>query len=148
MGIWILILGFKELKERTEEQRGLTLIVHFIELSIKKELTEFIQTILLVPLGEYLSKSFCPVQESISTCRFAQRVAMIKNDVLLNEEIDPKLVSFWHTGFYMKIEIKLGKPWTCDIFQECWWCSDQSQERSGHASKPQTYKVIFFGCLV
>ena len=35
---------------------------------------------------------------------------MIKNDVLLNEEIDPKLVSFWHTGFYMKIEIKPGKP--------------------------------------
>ena len=32
------------------------------------------------------------VQESISTCRFAQRVAMIKNDVLLNEELDPKLM--------------------------------------------------------
>ena len=31
-------------------------------------------------------------QESISTCRFAQRVAMIKNDVLLNEELDPKLM--------------------------------------------------------
>ena len=31
-------------------------------------------------------------QESISTCRFAQRVAMIKNDALLNEEVDPKLV--------------------------------------------------------
>ena len=59
MGILILILGFKGLKERTEEQQGLTLIVHFIELSIKKELTEFIQTILLVPLGEYLSKSVC-----------------------------------------------------------------------------------------
>lgn len=32
------------------------------------------------------------LDESISTCRFAQRVAMIKNDVLLNEEIDPKLM--------------------------------------------------------
>ncbi|EDO32880.1 predicted protein [Nematostella vectensis] len=32
------------------------------------------------------------IDESISTCRFAQRVAMIKNDVLLNEEIDPKLM--------------------------------------------------------
>lgn len=31
-------------------------------------------------------------QESISTCRFAQRVAMIKNDVLLNEELDPKMM--------------------------------------------------------
>ena len=32
------------------------------------------------------------LQESISTCRFAQRVALIKNDVLLNEELDPKLM--------------------------------------------------------
>lgn len=54
-----MISALKGLNERTEEQQGLTLIVHFIELSIKKELTEFIQTILLVPLGEYLSKSVC-----------------------------------------------------------------------------------------
>ncbi|XP_065061437.1 kinesin-like protein KIF6 [Rhopilema esculentum] len=32
------------------------------------------------------------IDESISTCRFAQRVAMIKNDAILNEELDPKLV--------------------------------------------------------
>ncbi|KAK7483515.1 hypothetical protein BaRGS_00025189 [Batillaria attramentaria] len=32
------------------------------------------------------------VDESISTCRFAQRVAMIRNDVMLNEELDPKLL--------------------------------------------------------
>eukprot|EP00042_Codosiga_hollandica_P045025 m.451625 g.451625 ORF g.451625 m.451625 type:complete len:829 (+) comp56919_c0_seq9:72-2558(+) len=32
------------------------------------------------------------VDESISTCRFAQRVALIKNDVSLNEELDPKLL--------------------------------------------------------
>ncbi|KAK3576776.1 hypothetical protein CHS0354_014591 [Potamilus streckersoni] len=32
------------------------------------------------------------LDESISTCRFAQRVAMIKNDVLVNEELDPKLM--------------------------------------------------------
>lgn len=31
-------------------------------------------------------------QESISTCRFAQRVALIKNDAVCNEEVDPKLV--------------------------------------------------------
>lgn len=31
-------------------------------------------------------------QESISTCRFAQRVALIRNDVMLNEELDPKLL--------------------------------------------------------
>ena len=32
------------------------------------------------------------VEESISTVRFAQRVAMIKNEVTLNEELDPKLI--------------------------------------------------------
>ncbi|XP_012938356.2 kinesin-like protein KIF6 [Aplysia californica] len=32
------------------------------------------------------------MDESISTCRFAQRVAMIKNDVTLNEELDPRLL--------------------------------------------------------
>ena len=31
-------------------------------------------------------------QETISTCRFAQRVALVKNDALVNEELDPKLV--------------------------------------------------------
>eukprot|EP00117_Sycon_ciliatum_P006084 scpid19783/ scgid3868/ Kinesin-like protein KIF6 len=32
------------------------------------------------------------IDESISTCRFAQRVAMIKNDASLNEELSPKLM--------------------------------------------------------
>ena len=32
------------------------------------------------------------LDESISTCRFAQRVALIKNDAVLNEELDPKLL--------------------------------------------------------
>eukprot|EP00051_Salpingoeca_urceolata_P019212 m.277772 g.277772 ORF g.277772 m.277772 type:complete len:776 (+) comp19376_c0_seq1:294-2621(+) len=32
------------------------------------------------------------LDESISTCRFAQRVALVKNDARLNEETDPKLV--------------------------------------------------------
>ncbi|MEE6473567.1 hypothetical protein FKM82_010085 [Ascaphus truei] len=32
------------------------------------------------------------IDESISTCRFAQRVAMIKNEAILNEEIDPQLM--------------------------------------------------------
>ncbi|XP_077198055.1 kinesin-like protein KIF6 isoform X3 [Paroedura picta] len=31
-------------------------------------------------------------EESISTCRFAQRVALIKNEAILNEEIDPRLM--------------------------------------------------------
>lgn len=37
--------------------------------------------------------NFCPIlKESISTCRFAQRVALIKNDALVNEELDPRLI--------------------------------------------------------
>jgi kinesin family protein 6/9 len=32
------------------------------------------------------------IDETISTCRFAQRVALIKNDAILNEELDPKLM--------------------------------------------------------
>ncbi|KAM8945378.1 kinesin-like protein KIF6 [Pelodytes ibericus] len=32
------------------------------------------------------------IDESISTCRFAQRVALIKNEAILNEEIDPQLM--------------------------------------------------------
>ncbi|KAF1671510.1 KIF6 protein, partial [Pygoscelis papua] len=32
------------------------------------------------------------IDESLSTCRFAQRVALIKNEAVLNEEIDPKLM--------------------------------------------------------
>ncbi|XP_026159046.1 kinesin-like protein KIF6 isoform X2 [Mastacembelus armatus] len=32
------------------------------------------------------------IDESISTCRFAQRVALIKNEAVLNEELDPALL--------------------------------------------------------
>ncbi|TNN65464.1 Kinesin-like protein KIF6 [Liparis tanakae] len=32
------------------------------------------------------------LDESISTCRFAQRVALIKNEAVLNEELDPALI--------------------------------------------------------
>ena len=32
------------------------------------------------------------LEESISTCKFAQRVAMVKNDANVNEEVDPNLV--------------------------------------------------------
>ncbi|KAK5916448.1 hypothetical protein CgunFtcFv8_011429 [Champsocephalus gunnari] len=32
------------------------------------------------------------LDESISTCRFAQRVALIKNEAILNEELDPALL--------------------------------------------------------
>jgi len=49
--------------------------------------TSLINIIPLIPSLLLLS------QESMSTCRFAQRVALIKNDALLNEELDPALVS-------------------------------------------------------
>lgn len=43
--------------------------------------------------GTDLCLSCClSVQESISTCRFAQRVALISNEAVLNEELDPALV--------------------------------------------------------
>jgi kinesin family protein 6/9 len=32
------------------------------------------------------------IDESISTCRFAQRVALIKNSLLKNEAVDPALI--------------------------------------------------------
>ncbi|CAI8004771.1 Kinesin-like protein KIF6 [Geodia barretti] len=32
------------------------------------------------------------IDETISTCRFSQRVALIKNEVRVNEELDPKLM--------------------------------------------------------
>ena len=34
----------------------------------------------------------CANQETISTCQFAQRVALIRNDAVLNEELSPKLM--------------------------------------------------------
>ena len=32
------------------------------------------------------------MKETISTCRFSQRVALIKNDAILNEELDPRML--------------------------------------------------------
>jgi len=34
------------------------------------------------------------IDESISTCRFSQRVALVKNEAIVNEELDPKLVNY------------------------------------------------------
>jgi len=38
------------------------------------------------------SSVYCWDQETISTCQFAQRVALIRNDAILNEELSPKLM--------------------------------------------------------
>lgn len=38
-----------------------------------------------------MSNSRSTPQETISTCKFAQRVAMIDTDAVINEEIDPQI---------------------------------------------------------
>ncbi|XP_017662148.1 PREDICTED: kinesin-like protein KIF6 isoform X4 [Lepidothrix coronata] len=61
-------------------------------------------------------------QESISTCRFAQRVALIKNEAVLNEEIDPRLmiVQLKKEIQDLKDELELvtGKQRTSELSQE------------------------------
>jgi len=47
---------------------------------------------------------YCLLQETISTCRFAQRVALVKNEAVLNEELDPKLVR-WITQCFSLISM-------------------------------------------
>jgi kinesin family protein 6/9 len=39
-----------------------------------------------------ISADLINMNEAISTCRFAQRVAMVKNDAMVNEHLDPALV--------------------------------------------------------
>ncbi|NXH68242.1 KIF6 protein, partial [Hydrobates tethys] len=62
------------------------------------------------------------IDESISTCRFAQRVALIKNEAILNEEIDPRLmiVQLKKEIQELKDELALvtGKPRTSELSQE------------------------------
>nr|XP_041571385.1 kinesin-like protein KIF6 isoform X3 [Taeniopygia guttata] len=62
------------------------------------------------------------IGESISTCRFAQRVALIKNEAVLNEEIDPRLmiVQLKKEIQDLKDELALvtGKQRTSELSQE------------------------------
>ncbi|XP_027537567.1 kinesin-like protein KIF6 isoform X2 [Neopelma chrysocephalum] len=62
------------------------------------------------------------IDESISTCRFAQRVALIKNEAVLNEEIDPRLmiVQLKKEIQDLKDELELvtGKQRTSELSQE------------------------------
>ncbi|NXI78475.1 KIF6 protein, partial [Rhipidura dahli] len=62
------------------------------------------------------------IDESISTCRFAQRVALIKNEAVLNEEIDPTLmiVQLKKEIQDLKCELALvtGKQRTSELSQE------------------------------
>ena len=70
------------------------------------------------------SPSFSPLsQESISTCRFSQRVALVKNEPTLNEELDPKLVSLSLTSAALTLsEHILVNPFLSAVFP-CRWCS-------------------------
>ena len=57
------------------------------------------------------------LDESISTCRFAQRVAMVSNAVALNEEVDPTLIikRLKQEVRDLKDEIKLLKVRRCRL---------------------------------
>ena len=56
------------------------------------------------------------------------------------------------------VTVQPGKPWTLEVSQECllcYYCYDQSQQRSGHAKKPHNHKIInvlacgsVFSCLI
>ncbi|XP_039553835.1 kinesin-like protein KIF6 isoform X2 [Passer montanus] len=62
------------------------------------------------------------IDESISTCRFAQRVALIKNEAVLNEEIDPRLMIFQLKKEIQDLRDELalvtGKQRTSELSQE------------------------------
>ena len=98
----------------------------------------------------------CGVQESISTCRFAQRVAMIKNDVMLNEELDPKLMiaKLQRTVQELRQELAMltseqrtdelteedmlwwGGSWSCDLQPRIYFCNTVEPEYLFFCSKP------------
>ncbi|XP_075123451.1 kinesin-like protein KIF6 [Leptodactylus fuscus] len=62
------------------------------------------------------------IDESISTCRFAQRVALIKNEAVLNEEIDPQLMigrlKKEIQGLKDEIALITGEPRTTELTPE------------------------------
>ncbi|XP_062475056.1 kinesin-like protein KIF6 isoform X5 [Pezoporus occidentalis] len=62
------------------------------------------------------------IDESISTCRFAQRVALIKNEAVLNEEIDPRLIIVQLKKEIQELKDELvlvtGKERTSELSQE------------------------------
>ncbi|XP_064365604.1 kinesin-like protein KIF6 isoform X2 [Dromaius novaehollandiae] len=62
------------------------------------------------------------IDESISTCRFAQRVALIKNEAVLNEEVDPRLMIAQLKKEIQELKDELalvtGKQKTAELSQE------------------------------
>ena len=59
------------------------------------------------------SLSLSVSQETMSTCRFSQRVALIKNEVTVNEELDPKLVRVRQTLAGESVSGDLPTRWWC-----------------------------------
>ena len=47
-----------------------------------------------------------------------------------------------NSGIIFAVTVKPAKPWTLEIFQECWLCRNQSRQRSGHVNWPQNPKQI------
>ncbi|OXB76618.1 UNVERIFIED_CONTAM: hypothetical protein H355_014509, partial [Colinus virginianus] len=85
------------------------------------------------------------IEESISTCRFAQRVALIKNEAVLNEEIDPKLVR--NMIIQLKREIQelkdeltlvTGKQRTSELSQEELLLLDELIEKFLEDNEPES----------
>ncbi|KAJ8308330.1 hypothetical protein KUTeg_013204 [Tegillarca granosa] len=67
--------------------------LHLVDLAGSERVSKTGVNGLLLTEAKYINSSLHYLeQESISTCRFAQRVAMIKNEVMINEELDPKLM--------------------------------------------------------
>ncbi|KAM8914957.1 kinesin-like protein KIF6 isoform 5-T5 [Spinachia spinachia] len=67
--------------------------LHLVDLAGSDRVSKTGLTGQLLTEAKYINLSLHYLeQESISTCRFAQRVALIKNEATLNEELDPALL--------------------------------------------------------
>lgn len=51
------------------------------------------------------------IDETISTCRFSQRVALVKNEAIVNEELDPKLVHIIKVKRHMSLQLNVSRWW-------------------------------------
>ncbi|PSN32770.1 hypothetical protein C0J52_15458 [Blattella germanica] len=78
------------------EARHINLSLHFLEQVILalgdsyRSHIPYRNSMMTTVLRDSLGGNCLTVMESVSTCRFAQRVALVSNDVNLNEELDPQ----------------------------------------------------------
>ncbi|XP_068795657.1 kinesin-like protein KIF6 isoform X2 [Struthio camelus] len=82
------------------------------------------------------------IDESISTCRFAQRVALIKNEAVLNEEIDPRLMIAQLKSEIQELKDELalvtGEQRTAELSQEELLRLDELTERFLEDTDPES----------